>query len=48
VASDDDEIRLMIKEALTEGPADIQTLARRLALGGVTPIEQLLPRPSRR
>jgi len=42
VASED-EINRIVNEALTGlGPADIQTLARRLASAGVTPIEQLL------
>ncbi|MGO8853729.1 hypothetical protein [Mycobacterium sp.] len=43
MANDGDEIQRIVNEALAGlGPADIQTLARRPALGGVTPVEQLL------
>lgn len=52
MANGDDEIRRMVDETLAGlGPADIQTLARRSASAGVTPIEQPLSAtkpPSRR
>lgn len=43
MAGDDDEIERILNETLAVlRPADSQTLARRLALGGVMPVEQVL------
>ena len=43
MASDDDKIQRIVNEVLAGlGPADIETLAQRLALGGATRIEQFL------
>lgn len=43
MAGDDDELQRTIDEALAGlGSADVQMLARRLALAGATPVEQLL------